>query len=55
MTDLDTAGPSCHPLSVVKPVRSSGLSDVAGYAYPSKINISDAELIFTAGARPTLG
>ncbi|SDS83149.1 Enamine deaminase RidA, house cleaning of reactive enamine intermediates, YjgF/YER057c/UK114 family [Microlunatus soli] len=32
--------------------RGSTLSDVAEYAYSSKIDFSDAELIFTAGACP---
>lgn len=33
-------------------IRSPALSDVAEYAYASRIDLSDAELIFTAGACP---
>jgi enamine deaminase RidA (YjgF/YER057c/UK114 family) len=39
-------------MSAVQLVRSSVLSDVAEYAYAAKINVTEVQLIFTAGACP---
>ena len=39
-------------MSAVHLVRSPALSDVAEYAYASKINVAELQLIFTAGACP---